>query len=175
MLDKLSIRVELTGDVLSQFQQIKQTRNLELNTETIRYCITETYSQGHFTLENDLVDQIRQVLSSKYVKNKYFVYSMNDLIRNAVEDYIKKIYSERESIQSFAVRKELNPEETEIALAAIQVQHSSTIDMFTVEDILNHVNRKDKQNVTFILENFVERMILDKMNYETKTYYHARL
>lgn len=172
--DKISVRVELEGSILTDFERIKLERNFALNTEAIRYCITETAKEDSFSLDKEHVTMIRNIINNNFVRTNYSIFSIHDFIRKAIDNMAEEIWKNSESIQSFDVRMSLTEEENELALAIIDLQSQKHNEMFTVDDLVKFVNHRDKTALQEKLDEFVSRALLSKQIVQEKIYYHAR-
>ena len=171
---KVSVRVELEGQILEDFNSIKQSRHFEINTEAIRYCITETANTANFRLVNEQIQIIKSLIQNSYVRSKYHIFDVNDFIKKAIDQYIDEIRSSTESIQSFDVRMTLTPEENEIALGALELQSMKSSDMFTATELTKFLGFRDSSKIKAVLDGFVENHHLSKQNVKGEIYYHAR-
>lgn len=171
---KENIRVVLDGRVLDDFNYIKQTRNFEMNTEAIRYCITETAKATGYHIPDDQVELIKTLLSSSMVRSKWQIYDANDFIKKALDYFIDSIRSDMPSIQDFDVRATLTDDEATVAMAIIEVQAQAATKMFTLDELMAYLQTRNHRKINTIVEGFVDRLILSKQVVKGVIYYHAR-
>ncbi len=174
MTERLSIRIELDGEVKNTFLRLKEIHNFKTNTECIRWCITEAAKDSNINLSQEQLELIEELISKPFIKKKFMVFNQNEFIKKAVDSYIETIRSSMPSIQDWDVRNHLTEDDLEVALAIIKIQADSPLDMVTIEQIASELKTKNFVNLRNTLKRFVEAGILDQINHRNQTYYHAR-
>lgn len=170
----LSLRVDLNPEVTAVLFKIMDERKFQYYAEAIRYCIVETNNQTEFKLSEGYWKKISKFLNYPHVKVKERIYNVQDFVNKAIDEYIKKIERENQSIMNFDVRRDLQGEELNLAMAFIECQEENTAQQVTVEALANKMGKRNYEGIKEVLESFIERGILDKLVHEGKLYYHAK-
>ena len=170
----LGLRVDLNPEIASILFNIMEDRRFQTYAEAIRYCIVETNDKAEFQLQPVYWDKVKKYMSYDHLKNKLQIFSVQNFINRALDDYFIKIESQIESLLSFDVRSELNEEELEIALAFLDCQEASFSQQVTTEEVAIKMNKRNVQGITSILDAFVEKGVLSKITSQSKIYYHAK-
>lgn len=174
MSNRMSVRIELDGEVLRRFLKLKEMHNFKTNTECIRWCITEAANESHLEVTPEQIQLIQDLIDKNFVKRKFMVFNQNEFVKKAIDSYIEKIRNSMPSIQDWDVKTHLSEEDLEVALAIIKVQANNELDMVTIEQVASELNTRNVVNLRSVMNRFVEEGILDQIEHKGKTYFHAR-
>lgn len=169
-----SLRVDLNPELTSILFEMMDERKFNSYAEAIRYCIIETKTKTEFHLDEVYWNKIRNILQYDYVHNNERIYNIQHFVNKAIDRYIEEIESANQSIMSFDVRQELHGEELDISMAFIECQEASSTDQVTVEELAKYLGKRNISEVTEVLESFVDRGILRKIQHQNKSYYNAK-
>ncbi len=169
-----SIRVELEGEILKTFLELKEIHNFKTNTECIRWCISEASNESAIDLTKEQMNLIQTLIKKPQIRKKFLVFNRREFIKKSLDHYIEFIEKNMPSIQDWDVRNSLPEKKLDIALAVIKCQANNPIDMVTLDEVISELNTKNTYHVRKILEKFIDEGILDVIEHKGKTYYHAR-
>lgn len=172
--NKQSIRVELEGETLENFNQIKKEVNLTQNTEVVRYCINEMANQSNFAITSDQMTDIQNLLSNRYLQKKFHVYNTHELVKKAIDTYVSNMLANIEPLSSYDVRTSLSVEENKIANCFLKCQKASGDKFISVSQLAKFGNYKNKVKLRDTLESFVERGFLQILDQEGERLYYSK-
>ncbi len=173
-MDKsLSLRIELDDDQVELFQRIKKEHNFKTNTECIRYCISVASSNEGIKIDPEYFVHIQNLLLKKFVRTQFLVFSVQDVVRKALDVFIQEIQSSFPSLDDWNVKKSLTEDELSVALCILKLQAGTDGSMVSEADIMDSLPQLTKKQVRDILEDFVSQSFVERTHYSDKLFYHA--
>jgi hypothetical protein len=172
--EQKSLRVVIDGEHLQFFNEIKDERKLKFDSEVIRFALMEAAKASEFKLEEGYWQKIRQLMGFDFVRLNYHIYDIPGFINKALESFISEIENNVKSLLSFEARSKLDGLELDVAMAYIACQEESVAEHVSVETLAKKMNKRNTQELTEVLENFVHRGLLTKNRHDGTTYYHAK-
>ncbi|MBD3191116.1 MAG: hypothetical protein GF308_10750 [Candidatus Heimdallarchaeota archaeon] len=171
---KKHIHVILGPQRFRKFQRIKEQQEINSDVDVMRYCIDEIYQQlqqEKIDLRPILKQQIELMLSNDYLKAKHLVLNINDVINEAVYQWIQNKKNEI-NLHHFPFRQELKPEEQKIAMVFIEHQLDYEKGM-TMEDIKSYLPELPETRLQRIIKKFVDNELLLSNKLNGLIYYYA--
>ncbi|MFX0013849.1 MAG: hypothetical protein ACFFB2_03715 [Promethearchaeota archaeon] len=170
-LHKFPIRVNLDKDDEKKFLTIQERFKLKSKSEVLRFCVNKVYHGMTLEVDEDISNEIQKIISSRHIKIKYAITSINDFIKRAISDFLETL-KEEWSLKNWNMRQTLSPEENNTALALLELQLKK-IPGVTIDDLMEYLN-KDRISIRKHIEKFVAEALLDFRESEGKIYYYAR-
>lgn len=149
------IHIILKDNRIEKFERIKAFYEHNSDVDAIRTCIDKTYdflNQEPITIRPELKNILDLLISNPYLKSKYLVFTINDIINEALHQWVQ---SRRNELNLFSItfRSDLPPDEKAIAL--VFVEHQINFDNgLSFSDIKNILNDMDEKKILAILKKF---------------------
>ena len=174
--EKHHIHVILRPKRYSKFVQLKESIDANSDVDVIRYCIDETFKnkdKEKIDIRPILLHRAELLLNNDFFKNKYLVSDFNQILNEALHQWIQKKNQEI-NLHSIPFREELSPEEHKVALTF--VEHQIDFDRgITFEDLLDLMPDIKEQKLRQILKKFLMNELLFKTSFQGIDYYYAPL
>jgi hypothetical protein len=167
---KFPIRVDLDKVDEEKFKTVQEKYKLKNKAEVLRFCVNKVYHGVALEIDEDIYEEIDKIISSRYIKIKYAITSVDDFLKRATSDFLESLKKER-SLQNWSMRQTLTQEENDTAIALLELQ-TRNIPGVTEEDLKDYL----KINRTIIrdhLNKFIGEGLLDFRESRGKIYYHA--
>lgn len=167
---KFPIRVDLDKEDEEKFKYVQEKFKLKNKAEVLRFCVNKIYHGMALEIDEDIYKEIEKVISSRSIKIKYAITSVDDFIKRATSDFLETLKKER-SLRNWSMRQSLSEEENDTAVALIELQLEK-IHGVTIEDLEEYLDG-DKRKIGEHLEKFVGEALLEFRESRGKIYYHA--
>lgn len=170
---KISIRVELEGKIIDDFERIKLEGAFVTNSQAIRHCINIAAQDSNFQLRDDQISLIQTYLDREDIKRSYGIYNIQNFIDRAIRRFIENIDENTKSIYNWSVRSKLFGDELEVAISFITCQNRSELEEITVDDLAKEMNKEVSWCENY-LSKFVDEGILTSRVRKGQKFYHAK-
>ena len=172
--EKKHIHVILGSERYEKFLKLKKEFKQNSDVDVIRFCIDKMYSlldESNIKLRPILEKQAQLLLKNDFLTRKHLVLDLNDVVNEAVYQWIQKNRTEI-NLHHFPFRQKLSEDEQKIALVLVEKQYNFERGM-TLEDILDNIKGIDEAKVQRILRKFTDSglLIINKLN--GINYYYA--
>ncbi len=167
---KFPIRVDLDKEDEKRFKTIQNKFNLKNKAEVLRFCVNKVYHGIALELDEDIHSEIEKIISSKYIKVRYAITSVDDFIRRAISNFLVALRVER-SLKNWSMRQTLSQEENDTAVALLELQLNN-IPGVTIEELSNYLN-KDETLIKEHLNKFIHESLIEFRESRNKIYYYA--
>lgn len=167
---KLPIRVDLDEEDAEKFTHIQDNFKLKNKAEVLRFCVNKVYHGMTLEIDADMYNEIHKIISSKSIKVKYAITSVDDFIKRAMSEFLTTL-KEEWSLRNWNMRQTLSEEENDTALALLELQLQKMPGV-TIEDLASHM-KKDKKILLKHLEKFMADALLDFRESHGKIYYYV--
>jgi len=167
---KLPIRVDLDEEDTNKFKAVQQKFKLKNKAEVLRFCVNKVYHGIALEIDEDLYNEIRKIISSRHIKIRYAITSVDDFIKRAISDFLTTLKKEW-SLKNWNMRQTLSQEENDTAVALLELQLQK-IPGVTIEDLTEYL-QKDLKIVKEHLNKFMTDALLDFRESQGKIYYYA--
>ncbi len=171
-----NIHVVLKKNRIERFNLIKSKLEINSDVDVMRTCLDIAYKQiieNKLSIKSDLLTKAENIANRPFLQNKYLVYSVSDILNDALRKWIENHYSEY-SLFSFSLRKELTELEQLVALAFIENQSNYDRGM-TVDTISNLLPNENLLEIQKIIRSFLDQDLLQSTVIRGETYYYAPL
>ncbi|MFX0053012.1 MAG: hypothetical protein ACFFAJ_12895 [Candidatus Hodarchaeota archaeon] len=171
---KKHIHVTLKPSRIEKFEFIKTHLDMNSDVDVIRSCIDQVYeflTKGEIKFRPELQQVIENMLENEYLKNRHLVFSINDVINEALHQWIRAKMSEI-NLHAFPFRKELSEEEQQIALVFVEQQINFDRGM-SVKDIMHFLKDPNETRVWRILKKFLNQGLIQVTTIESIEYFYA--
>ena len=172
---KKHIHVTLKPSRIEKFEFIKTKNDLNSDVDVIRSCIDQTYedlTKGDIKIRPEVKQIIENMLNNEYLKNKHLVFNVNDIINEALHQWIRTKMSEI-NLHSFPFRKELSEEEEQVAL--VFVEHQINFDRgMSIKDVMQFLQDKNETRVRRILKKFLKQGLILATTINNTEYFYTR-
>jgi hypothetical protein len=162
--------VDLDKEDEEKFITVQEKFKLKNKAEVLRFCVNKVYHGMALEIDDDIYKEIDKVISSRYIKVKYAITSVDDFIKRATSDFLETLKKER-SLKNWSMRETLSQDENDTAVALLELQLQK-IPGVTIEDLEEHL-KTDKGILRDHLEKFVGEALLEFRESRGKIYYHA--
>ena len=172
--EKKHIHVVLGSERFEKFRTLKGEFKQNSDVDVVRHCIDKMYNQLTETsifLRPVLEQQAKLLLQNEYLTSKHLVLDLNDIINEAVYQWIQKNKSEI-NLHHFPFRQHLNEEEQKVALVFVEKQFNYDKGL-TLEDVMDNLKGLDESKVQRILRKFVESGLVTRNKLGSINYYYA--
>jgi len=150
---------------------IQEKFNLKNKSEVLRFCVNKVYHGTTIEIDDEILKEIQQIISSRHVKVKYAISNIDGFIKRAISEFLETLKDEW-SLKNWSMRQTLSPEENDTALALLELQRKQ-IPGVTIEDLVEYL-KKDQTEISFHIEKFIREALLDFRETQGKIYYYAR-
>ncbi|MFX0205610.1 MAG: hypothetical protein ACFFDT_06450 [Candidatus Hodarchaeota archaeon] len=168
---KFPIRVDLDKEDEKRFKTVQEQYKLKNNAEVLRFCVNKVFYGMTLDIDADISNEIQNLITSRHIKIKYGITSIDDFIKRAISDFLETL-KEEWSLKNWTMRQTLTPEENDTAVALLELQLKK-IPGVTVDVLRDHL-KTDSTIVRKHLEKFIEEGLLDFRESQGKIYYYAR-
>lgn len=172
--NKKHIHVILGSLRFGKFQLIKKEKEINSDVDVVRHCIDEVHQklqQEEINLRPVLKQQIDLLLSNDYLKAKHLVLNINDVVNEAVYQWIQNKKNEI-NLHHFPFRQELKPDEQKVAMAFVEHQLDFEKGM-TIADIQSYLPELPETRIQRIVKKFVDNDLLLSNKLNGLIYYYA--
>lgn len=167
---KFPIRVDLDKEDEERFKAVQDKFKLKNKAEVLRFCVNKVYHGTALDLDNDIYKEVEKVISSKYIKIKYAITSVDDFIQRAISSFLDTLKEER-SLKNWSMRQSLSQEENDTAVVLLELQLKQ-IPGVTIEDLIEHLGI-DASKIREHLSKFIGESLLEFRESREKIYYFA--
>ncbi len=168
---KLPIRVDLDEEDARKFRSVQKKFKLKNKAEVLRFCVNKVYHEMVLEIDDDLYAEIHKIISSRDIKIRYAITSVDDFIKRAISEFLTTLKKEW-SLKNWSMRQTLSQEENDTAVALLELQLEK-IPGVTIEDLAKYL-KKDQKTLNLHLEKFIDDALLDFRESQGKIYYYAR-
>lgn len=171
-----NIHVILKGMRIDKFRSIKNKLEINSDVDVMRACLDIAHKQvieNQIGLRPDILAIAEKIVKSPFIKKRYLIFSVNDILNDSLNKWIQNHYSEY-SLHSFSFRKDLSEEEQEVALVFVEKQNSYPRGM-TLDDIILFLPSLDVEIAEKVVKKFVEFDLLEATEIHNQTYFYAPL
>lgn len=177
----LQIKVDLTGQHKTWFEEIQKKHAFPSYAETIRYMTLITWEADQtdavklFEINETQLQLMRRYIERTDVKEKYHIYSVREFVQKAVSLLLDNLEGQRKSILHWDIKSKLGGEQREIALAFAECQQENPTSDVTVAQIAKKLNRRNFEKIENQLDEWVYQFLLDREIFNGTKTYHANL
>ena len=168
---KFPIRVYLDAEDEEKFKDIQNRFNLKNKAEVLRFCLNKVYHGITLEIDEDLHNEIYKIISSRQIKIRYAITSVNDFIKRSISEFLVTLREEW-SLGNWNMRQTLSQEENDTALALLELQLSK-IPGVTIQDLADYL-KIDQVVISQHLEKFMADALLDFRESHGKIYYYVQ-
>ncbi|MHA2110350.1 MAG: hypothetical protein ACW98W_02665 [Candidatus Hodarchaeales archaeon] len=168
---KFPIRVDLDEEDEKKFKNIQNQFKLKNKAEVLRFCVNKVYHGTTLEIDEDLFNEIHKIISSRQIKIKYAIMSVDDFIKRSISEFLTTLKQEW-SLRNWNTRQSLSQDENDTALALLELQMQK-IPGVTIEDLATHLG-KDQEIISKHLEKFMADALLDFRESHGKIYYYVQ-
>ncbi|MHA1973958.1 MAG: hypothetical protein ACTSW1_13250 [Candidatus Hodarchaeales archaeon] len=168
--EKLPIRVDLDREDAEKFTAIQSDFKLKNKAEVLRFCVNKVYHGMTLEIDDDIREEIEKLISSRQIKIKYAITSVDDFIKRAISDFLETLKKER-SLKNWSSRQELSELENDTAVTILDLQMKKTPGV-TIDDLLEVLDQ-DEQIIRDHLNKFIAEGLVDFRESRGKMYYYA--
>ncbi|MHA2214907.1 MAG: hypothetical protein ACXAC6_05680 [Candidatus Hodarchaeales archaeon] len=168
---KFPIRVDLDEEDEKKFKNIQNQFKLKNKAEVLRFCVNKVYHGTTLEIDEDLFNEIHKIISSRQIKIKYAIMSVDDFIKRSISEFLTTLKQEW-SLRNWNTRQSLSQDENDTALALLELQMQK-IPGVTIEDLATHLG-KDQEIISKHLEKFMADALLDFRESHGKIYYYIQ-
>lgn len=171
--EKKHIHVVLGSNRIEKFDFLKKRLEQNSDVDLIRYCLDKVYDtvdSEPLALREVFTKQIDFILQNEFFKNRHLINSVNDIINDAVFQWIQSRKQEL-SLYNLELRNELQEQEKTVVLALIENQSNYTKGM-TIEDIIEHTEEITKLHLNTILKKFEDNKLVNHDIIQGTDYYY---
>ncbi|MHA1947482.1 MAG: hypothetical protein ACW97W_15360, partial [Candidatus Hodarchaeales archaeon] len=154
---KFPIRVDLDEEDEKKFKNIQNQFKLKNKAEVLRFCVNKVYHGTTLEIDEDLFNEIHKIISSRQIKIKYAIMSVDDFIKRSISEFLTTLKQEW-SLRNWNTRQSLSQDENDTALALLELQMQK-IPGVTIEDLATHLG-KDQEIISKHLEKFMADALL---------------
>ncbi len=167
---KFPIRVDLDEEDARKFKSVQKEFKLKNKAEVLRFCVNKVYHGTTLEIDKDLFNEIHTIISSRHIKIRYAIASVDDFIKRAISEFLS-ILKKEWSLKNWSMRETLSQEENDTAVALLELQLQK-IPGVTIEDLVTYL-KKDPLIIREHLEKFMREALLDFREAQGKIYYYA--
>ncbi|MFW9779686.1 MAG: hypothetical protein ACFFE8_12600 [Candidatus Heimdallarchaeota archaeon] len=167
---KFPIRVDLDKEDAEKFKAVQEKFKLKNKAEVLRFCVNKVYHGITLEIDEDLYNEIHKITSSRDIKIRYAISSVDDFIKRALSEFLTVLKKER-SLKNWATRQGLSEEENDTAVALLELQLQKPPGV-TMEDLLRYL-KTDRKTIREHLEKFMADALLDFRESHGEIYYFA--
>ena len=167
---KLPIRVDLDEDDAKKFKTIQKKFKLKNKAEVLRFCVNKVYHGTALEIDEDLQNEIHKIISSRQIKIRYAITSVDDFIKRSISEFLTTLRKEW-SLKNWNMRQTLSQEENDTAVSLLELQLQK-IPGVTIEDLVETL-KKDQEIIREHLEKFIAESLLNFRESQGKIYYYA--
>lgn len=171
MSKKFPIRVNLDKIDEKKFLAVQELFKLKNKADVVRFCVNKVFHNMVLEIDEDIQNEILRIITSRHIKIKYGISSVDDFIKRAISDFLDTLKTEW-SLKNWSTRQILTQEESDTAVAILELQMRK-IPGVTIEDLEEYLN-VDKQTIRKHLEKFIADSLLDFRAFDDIIYYYAR-
>jgi hypothetical protein len=168
---KLPIRVDLDEEDATKFEEVQKRFKLKNKAEVLRFCVNKVYHGITLEIDEDFYNEIHKIISSRQIKIRYAITSVDDFIKRAMSEFLTTLRKEW-SLKNWNMRQSLTEEENDTALALVELQLQK-VPGVTIEDLVLHL-KKDKKLIRSHIEKFMSDALLDFRESHGKIYYYVQ-
>ncbi len=168
---KLPIRVDLDKEDAKKFENIQKKFKLKNKADVLRFCVNKVHDGVALEIDEDLYNEIHKIISSRQIKIRYAITSVDDFIKRAISEFLTILRKEW-SLKNWNMRQTLSQEENDTALALLELQLQK-IPGVTIEDLAKRLN-KDQKIISEHLKRFMDDALLDFRESHSKIYYYVQ-
>ncbi|MHA2224800.1 MAG: hypothetical protein ACXAC8_06325 [Candidatus Hodarchaeales archaeon] len=167
---KFPIRVDLDKEDANNFLLIQKKFKLKNKAEVLRFCVNKVFHGLALEIDEDLSNEIHKIISSRHIKIKYAITSVDDFIKRAISEFLITLRKDW-SLKNWSMRQTLSQEENDTAVALLELQLQK-IPGVTIEDLVESL-KKDQEIIREHLEKFIAESLLNFRESQGKIYYYA--
>ena len=167
---KLPIRVDLDEEDAKKFNEVQKKFKLKNKAEVLRFCVNKVYHGVALEIDEDFMDEIYKIISSRNIKVRYAITSVDDFIKRSISEFLTVLKKEW-SLRNWSMRETLSQEENDTAVAILELQLEKPPGV-TIDDLVEYL-KKDKKNIHEHLEKFMAESLLHFRESHSKIYYYA--
>ena len=171
-----NIHVVLKKNRIEKFNTIKMKLEINSDVDVMRACLDIAHKQlieDKLSIKSELLSIAENISGSTFLQKKYLVFSVSDIINDALQKWIQNHYSEY-SLFSFSLRKELSEKENRVALVFIENQSDYDRGM-SLDAISNLLPDLGSADILRIIKFFLDKDLLQSTVIKGETYYFAPL
>ncbi|MHA1973972.1 MAG: hypothetical protein ACTSW1_13320 [Candidatus Hodarchaeales archaeon] len=168
--DKFPVRVDLDEEDSEKFQTIQNEFKLKNKAEILRFCVNKVYHGMTLEIDDDILEEIEKLISSRQIKIKYAITSVDDFIKRAISDFLETLKKER-SLKNWSSRQELSELENDTAVTLLELQMKKTPGV-TLQDLMKTLDLEE-QTIRDHLNKFIAEGLVDFREFRGTIYYYA--
>lgn len=159
---------------IEKFEKIKSFYEHNSDVDAIRRCIDNTFeslNSDPISIRPELKGILESLSSNSFLKSKYLVFSINDIINEALHQWIQ---SRRSEINLFSIsfRNELPPDEQKVAMVFVEHQ-VNFINGLSLTDIKKYLTDFDDVKILRILKKFQLYQLIQSSKVENEEFFFA--
>jgi DNA-binding transcriptional ArsR family regulator len=163
--------VDLDKEDSEKFKKVQNQFKLKNKAEVLRFCVNKVYHGTTLEIDEDLYNEIHKIISSRQIKIRYAITSVDDFIKRSISEFLT-ILRQEWSLKNWNTRQTLSQDENDTALALLELQMQK-IPGVTIEDLGTHLG-KDQETISKHLEKFMADALLDFRESHGKIYYYVQ-
>ena len=167
---KFPVRVDLDKEDEKKFLMVQEKFKLKNKAEVLRFCVNKVYHGMTLEIDDELYNEIHKIISSRHIKIRYAITSIDDFIKRAISEFLTTLKKEW-SLKNWSMRETLSQEENDTAVALLELQLQK-IPGVTIEDLVEYL-KIEPEIIREHLEKFMEDALLDFRESQEKIYYYA--
>lgn len=168
------IHVILSSSRFEKFKSLKKALEQNSDVDVVRICIDEVYkslNEEKINLREILEKQVNLLLDNDYLKERYFVLTLNDVVNEAVHQWLQNKKGEI-NLHHFPFRQHLSEIEQQIALTIVEKQFNYDRGL-SFEDLKKHVEGVEDSKIRGILKKFIDNGLILTSQVQGVNYYYA--
>lgn len=169
-MTKFPIRVDLDKEDQDKFEHVQNEFKLKNKAEVLRFCVNKVYHGMTLEIDDEIQEEIEKLISSRQIKVKYAITSVDDFIKRAISDFLETLKKER-SLKNWSSRQELSELENDTAVTLLELQMKKTPGV-TINDLLEALDQ-DERIIRDHLNKFIAEGLVDFRESRGKMYYYA--
>ena len=146
---------------INKFETIKSHFEFSSDVDTVRACIDKTFeslSHDPLVIRPELQEILELLTSNQYLKSKHLVFSINDIVNEAIHQWIQSRRSEL-NLFSISFRSELPSDENAVAMVFVE-QQINFPNGLSVTDIKSFLNDFEDALILRILRKFQSNQLI---------------
>ena len=167
---KFPIRVDLDKADEKKFLMVQEKFKLKNKAEVLRFCVNKVFHGMTLEIDDDLYNEIHKIISSRHIKIRYAITSIDDFIKRSISEFLATLKKEW-SLKNWSMRQILSQEENDTAVALLELQLHK-IPGVTLEDLVDYL-KIDPDIIREHIEKFIDDALLDFRESQEKIYYYA--